>query len=246
MNNIISIYSSKGGVGKTTLALNIASILNQVGKKILLIDTDPQNSVANMLGSQNFLGLSELFTHPLEETVQYIQEGLYILPTGIGASEETNDYILWMLTQQDKIMETIMSITDYFDYVIIDTPPGFSPMAELSLNLSDTVLAVLEADATSYATLDLMEKSLAKVKLKYPEKSIHFVTNKVTADENSVNFETLYRYLFESMYLFALPFDSNVKHAASNMQTLQEFNTLSPLYQSLMQMLKKLFPDINL
>lgn len=245
MNSILTIYSSKGGVGKTTLALNIASILNFADQKVLLIDTDPQNSIAAMVGSQHFSGLSELFTHPIDEIIQEIQEGLYILPAGIAAMEETNDYIVWMLTHQNDIKEAIDSLQEYFDYIIIDTPPGFSPMAEVSLMCADTVLTVLEADATSYATLDLMEKTLIKIKSKYPNKMIHFVTNKVYADEISVNFETLYRYLFQSMYLFALPFDSNVKNAASNLQMLKDYNTLSPLYQSLIQMVKKLFPTNN-
>jgi len=246
MTQTITVYSSKGGVGKTTLALNIAGILKSSGKKVLLIDTDPQNSLSGMLGIENSFGLSEIFHYSLEKLIQTSVQGIEILPTGIGAMEETNHFMFWVMNHGEEIREVLRPLWDYFDYIVFDTPPGFSPMTDLAMRLSDTIIAVLESDATSYATLDLMEKTLNKIKQEFFEdKKIYFVTNKVMADEISVNFETIYRHLFGTMYLFALPFDSNLKNAGAQMMLLEEYNHLSPLHQSLVQMLKKLLPDFN-
>lgn len=242
MKRCITIYSSKGGVGKTTLTLNIAHILSNSGQRVLIVDTDPQNSLSGVLGIRNHLGLSEIFDHPLEKLVQRTAKGFDILPSGIMAIEETNDYITMLLQYPDQFETALRSIIGYYDIVLIDTPPGFSPMTNLAMKVSDTIIGILEADATSYATLELMQNTLTKVKNSYgQEKQIYFVTNKVAADEISVNFEALYRYLFDKLYLFALPFDSNVKVAATKVETLYEYNPNSPLYQTLVQMLKKLF-----
>ncbi len=246
MTQTIAVYSSKGGVGKTTLALNIAGILKSSGKKVLLIDTDPQNSLSGMLGIENPFGLSEIFHYPLEKLIQTSVQGIDLLPTGMAAMEETNNFMFWIMNHEKEIREALLPLWDYFDYIVFDTPPGFSPMANLAMRLSDTIIAVLESDATSYATLELMEKALSKIKQEFhEEKKIYFVTNKVMADEISVNFETIYRQLFGTMYLFALPFDSNLKNAGAQMMLLQEYNHLAPLQQSLVQMLKKLLPDFN-
>ncbi len=246
MIQTITIYSSKGGVGKTTLALNIAGILKSSGKKVLLIDTDPQNSLSGMLGIEKPFGLSEIFHYPLEKLIQTSPQGIDLLPTGMGAMEETNNFMFWIMNHEEEIREALLPLWAYFDYIVFDTPPGFSPMANLAMRLSDTIIAVLESDATSYATLELMEKALSKIKQEFhEEKKIYFVTNKVMADEISVNFETIYRQLFGTMYLFALPFDSNLKNAGAQMMLLQEYNHLAPLQQSLVQMLKKLLPDFN-
>lgn len=245
MKQSLTIYSSKGGVGKTTLAHNIAAILSSSGEKVLLIDTDPQNSISGMIGIENPNGLSEIFELPLEKLIYTTEQGIYVLPTGTGAIENTNDYMMLIMNHREEIKKALLPLWDYFDYIIFDTPPGFSPMADLAMQLSDTIIAVLEADATSYATMELMQKALSKIKKHNENKKIYFVTNKVFTDEISINFETIYRYLFDTMYLFALPFDSNVKYAAAQMQTLEDYNHLSPLYQSLLQMLEKLLPDFN-
>lgn len=246
MTQTITIYSSKGGVGKTTLALNIAGILQSTGKKVLLIDTDPQNSIAGMLGVDSTLGLSEILHYSLDELVQTTPQGIDLLPTGLGAMEETNTFMFWLMNNTQEIQEVLLPLWEYFDYIIFDTPPGFNPMTEFAMQLSNIIIAVLESDASSYATLELMEKSLKKIQNESENtKEIHFVTNKVMADETSVNFESIYRELFGTMYLFALPFDSNLKNAGVQMKLLQEYNQSAPLYQSLIQMLKKLLPTFN-
>ncbi len=246
MTKTITVYSSKGGVGKTTLALNMAAILHQSGKRVLLIDTDPQNSLSGMLGIDDPIGFSEIESYPLEQLIRLTPQGFYLLPTGIGSMEDPSEYMMWILGRSEEIARRLESVWSYFDFIIFDTPPGFSPMAHFAMALSDTILAVLEADATSYATLELMQKSLTKIKHEAGEKkTIYFVTNKVLADEVSVNFETIYRYMFDSMYLFALPFDSNIKNAAAHMQTLGEYDDHAPLHQSLKQMLRKLLPALE-
>jgi chromosome partitioning protein len=219
---VITVYSSKGGVGKTTLSTNMATNLVRQNYKVLVIDTDPQNSILGVLGLELQKGLSELVngSAKLGELVIETAQGFYFMSTGIEANRDTLEFSSLLQEEPYFVKEAIIEeLEDEYDFVIFDTPPGFNPMANSAMLASNIILGLLEADPTSYATLDLMESILSKIR-DAEEKEILFVINLVDIDDLSVDFEKLLKFVFEDRYLFSLPYDSNIKKAVANCETI--------------------------
>jgi chromosome partitioning protein len=222
MSSVITVYSSKGGVGKTTLSSNLGANLAQRGFKVLIIDTDPQNSVLGVLGIELSNGLSELLNHTatVEEVIIPTPDGFDFIPAGVEANRDTLEYTQLLQDEPYFVKESIVEeLGDVYDFIIFDTPPGFNPMANSAMLASGIILGLLEADPTSYATLDLMESILSKIR-DADEKEILFIINLVDVDDLSVDFEKLLKFVFEDRYLFSLPYDSNIKKAVANCETI--------------------------
>jgi len=247
MSKVITVYSSKGGVGKTTLSSNMATNLSNRGFKVLIIDTDPQNSVLGVLGIELSHGLSELLNHTatIKEVIISIEDNFDFIPAGVEANRDTLEYTQLLQDEPYFIKEIIVeTIGDMYDYIIFDTPPGFNPMANSAMLASEVILGLLEADPTSYATLDLMESILSKIR-DADEKDILFIINLVDVDDLSVDFEKLLKFVFEDRYLFSLPFDSNIKKAIANCQTIYEEYPESPYAVMLGEMIDIMLEKIK-
>jgi cellulose biosynthesis protein BcsQ len=242
MSIVITVYSSKGGVGKTTLSSNMAANIANRGNRVLIIDTDPQNSVSGVLGIELSKGLSELLNSSAlidDVIIETIHEFDFI-PAGVEANRDTLKYTQLLQDEPYFVKEMVVEeIGDRYDYIIFDTPPGFNPMANSAMLASGVILGLLEADPTSYATLDLMESILSKIR-DADEKAILFVINLVDIDDLSVDFETLLKFVFEDRYLFSLPYDSNIKKAVANCETIYSKFENSP-YAVLLDEMMEIF-----
>jgi len=247
MGKVITVYSSKGGVGKTTLSSNMATNLSNRGFKVLIIDTDPQNSVLGVLGIKLSKGLSEVLNHTatVEDVIISIKGSFDFIPAGIRANRDTLEYSQLLQDEPYFVKESIVeTLGDVYDFIIFDTPPGFNPMANSAMLASGIILGLLEADPTSYATLDLMESILSKIR-DAEEKDILFVINLVDSDDLSVDFEKLLKFVFEDRYLFSLPFDSNIKKAIANCETIYTKFPESPYAIMLNEMIDSLLKKIE-
>ena len=151
---IITFISGKGGVGKTTLAANIAVALAQRKKRVAMIDLDPQNALRLHLGMDpdEIAGLiregispSSLFDSPF---------GIKFIPFGRANEAELEDFESELELNQDWVLDGINSlVTCDFDFVILDTPPGPTVYLHQALMAAHKALAVVIADAASYATI---------------------------------------------------------------------------------------------
>lgn len=151
---IISIISGKGGVGKTTLTANVAVALSQRGKRVLVIDLDPQNSVRCHLGMDP------------SETAGFVREGICpdavfdspfgvkFIPFGILSKSELQEFEASLKYHPQWIRDGIQALdTLSFDFIIVDTPPGPTVYLRQALNAAHRALAVVLADAASFATV---------------------------------------------------------------------------------------------
>ena len=155
MSKVISISNHKGGVGKTTSAINIGAGLNRLGKKVLLIDMDPQANLSESLGvvdeERNIYGLlkGDYTMAPLE-----ILKGLDIIPSTIDLSGAEVE-----LSGEANRMNILKRIVDparkSYDYIIIDCPPSLGLLTINSFVASDQVLIPLQAQ---YLALKGMSK----------------------------------------------------------------------------------------
>jgi chromosome partitioning protein len=160
MSKIITISNHKGGVGKTTSTINIGAGLTKLGKKVLLIDLDPQANLSQSLGlidqKNNIYGAirGEYKLQPIE-----IYKGLEVIPSTLDLSgaeiemsgEAGREYIL---------KELIEPIRASYDYILIDSPPSLGLLTLNALTSSDEVIIPLQAQ---YLALQGLTKLLEVV-----------------------------------------------------------------------------------
>ena len=138
MKQIFSFYSNKGGVGKTTIAYNLAELIGLMGVKVLVIDNDPQSNISTALGcNKNNLSISYLYSCELsvEQIISQCIENTRFLNVGCipcNDSINTKD-----LKAEPKILRELINKSDY-DLMIIDNPPGFTSQLRFSINVSNS------------------------------------------------------------------------------------------------------------
>jgi len=173
LGKIISIANQKGGVGKTTTSINIAAILAKKGKKVLLIDTDPQGNATSGVGvnkEQEFSVYDVLVGEiEFEKTLQDTNvKNLKVCPSNInlaGAEVE----LVSMMSREHRLKEGLEQVKDKFDYIIIDCPPSLGLITLNAFTASDSVLIpvqceyyALEGLGQLLNTINLVRKHLNK------------------------------------------------------------------------------------
>lgn len=173
MGKIVSIANQKGGVGKTTTAVNLSTCLSKSGKKVLMIDADPQGNATSGLGIGKEVEFSVydvmINDVAVKETLQSsCVKNLKVCPSNInlaGAEVE----LVSMMSREHRLKEKIDEIKDEFDYIIIDCPPSLGLITLNSFTASDSVLIpvqceyyALEGLGQLINTINLVKKHLNK------------------------------------------------------------------------------------
>jgi cellulose synthase operon protein YhjQ len=152
--HVIAFVSGKGGVGKSTLAANVAVALSQRGRKVLAIDLDPQNSLRLHLGMdpEDVDGLVREGISP--KSVFDSPFGTKFIPFGRVRDSELAAFTAHLQSHPRWVAEGIESLDPLdLDFVILDTPPGPTPFLTQALQAAHRIIVVVLPDAASYATL---------------------------------------------------------------------------------------------
>ena len=167
MGRVISVASQKGGVGKTTTAINLGACLAQESRRVLLIDIDPQGNCTSGLGVNGndqalstyevLIGQSEV-KEALQSTAL---ANLDLLPAGqrlSGAEVE----LVGMMARETRLKNSLAAIRDQYDYVLIDSPPSLGLLTINSLTASDSVLIPLQCE---YLALEGLTQLISAIRL---------------------------------------------------------------------------------
>ncbi len=148
----ICIANQKGGVGKTTTSVNLSSALASLGKKVLLIDMDPQGNASSGLGIKRHESQDANSYHVLigektlsEVILQTSNKNLQVStanPDLVGAEIELVD----MPQREYRLKQAIATVADIYDFVIIDCPPSLGLLTLNSLNAADSFLVPLQCE----------------------------------------------------------------------------------------------------
>lgn len=167
MSKIIAIANQKGGVGKTTTAVNLSSCLAVKGKKVLLIDIDPQGNTTSGLGiDKTKIGKSiyDVIINEISIEETFIQtkvKNLILSPSNIqlaGAEVE----LVSVISRETRLKYALEDIKNNFDFIIIDCPPSLGLITVNALTAADTILVPIQCE---YYALEGLSQLMNTVKL---------------------------------------------------------------------------------
>jgi chromosome partitioning protein len=158
VGQVLSVVSQKGGVGKTTTAINLAAALARRGVKTLLVDADPQGSVRHGLGlpaATTKFGLSDFLagTHDLHQVVRTTNlPWLRVVSVGSVSEQPSHDKYQHQLAESPRTPELFARARERGYTVIVDTPPGLGPVVHRVLACSQHVLVPLQCEPLALQT----------------------------------------------------------------------------------------------
>lgn len=165
MAQVAAICNQKGGVGKTTLTINLGAALSQMGAKVLLVDLDPQGHLTEGIGlSDEYLQspatlynalVGKKPTDPTSLVRKSPHEALWVIP----ASYELMlaEQALYMARNREhKLRSLLTNLEDDFDWILIDCPPVLGNLTDNALNAARRVIVPIQAEATSVRAVELL------------------------------------------------------------------------------------------
>lgn len=175
MGKIIAFANQKGGVGKTTSAVNIAASVGILGKKVLLIDLDPQGNTTSGVGinKKNLKATSyELLINETTADKAVIQtefKNLSVIPSNISLAGAEFD--LYQLDNREyRLKDQLNQIKDNYDYIFIDCPPSLGMITVNALAAADAVIIPMQCEYYALEGLSQLMLTIRKIKQLYNPK----------------------------------------------------------------------------
>ena len=169
MSVVLAISNQKGGVGKTTTAINVGAYLFKLGQKVLLIDLDPQGNLSrsyNVINEGDSIYSLLLGESNLDNTIIRVEKndpGIFIIPCSHHFSR-FEKIRSGELNAQFDLKKSVSSIADDYDFILLDCPPSLGLITINAFCFSDLVLIPMEAQLFSMDGLDSMCEVIRQVK----------------------------------------------------------------------------------
>lgn len=174
MTKVIAVANQKGGVGKTTSAVNIAACLGALGKKTLLIDVDPQGNATSgvavdkrqlKMSTYNLLVDGESAENCVLNTPY---QNLHILPSSLDLAAAELE-LAQLEKREARLKNAVLPIKLNYDYIIIDCPPSLGLITANALTMADTILVPIQCEYYALEGLSQLMNTVRRVKRQYNE-----------------------------------------------------------------------------
>ena len=252
MGKVISLANQKGGVGKTTTTVNLGTILAKKGKKVLLIDADPQGNATSGLGVDKDCELStyDVLANDaeMEDVVQdTIIKNLKLCPANMnlaGAEVE----LVSMMSREQRLKEKLEKVKDDYDYILIDCPPSLGLITLNAFTASNSVLIPVQCEYFALEGLGQLLNTINLVK-KHLNKDIKIEGALLTMYDIRTNLSNqvvkeVKKYFENKVYKTVIPRNVRLSEAPSYGMPITEYDPKSKGAKSYMKFAKE-FLKIN-
>lgn len=167
--NIVAIINQKGGVGKSTTAINLGAALGEMGKQVLLVDLDPQGNCSSGLGVEKSLLQRCIYDVllddvPLEEVIiPDVAEGLDIAPATINLAGAEVELVSEM-ARENRLKDAVGSMRGKYDFILIDCPPSLGLLTVNALVAADKLLIPIQCEFYALEGVTKLLESMKRVK----------------------------------------------------------------------------------
>lgn len=225
MGRIIAIANQKGGVGKTTTAINLSACLAEAGQKVLTVDFDPQGNATSGLGFEK--GYMDKTVYELlmgeckldECIIKDVQENLDVLPSDVNLAGAEIE----LLNEKDKdllLKKELEKVEKDYDFIIIDCPPSLNLLTINALTASDTVLVPIQCEYYALEGLSQILQTIELVKKKMNPKleleGVVFTMYDARTNLSLEVVENVKSYLNKTIYKTIIPRNVRLAEAPSH------------------------------
>ena len=169
MGKCIAVANQKGGVGKTTTSVNLSAALGTAGKKVLLIDLDPQGNATSGVGIDKMSDVTSIYDVLIDETnikdaiIKTEFKNLSVIPatTSLAGAEIE---LVSIDDRETRLKQRVAEIKDEYDFIIIDCPPSLGLLTLNSFVCTDTILIPLQCEFYALEGLSQLVQTIRQVK----------------------------------------------------------------------------------
>ncbi len=170
MGKIVAVTNQKGGVGKTTSCVNLAAYLVSAGKRVLLIDIDPQGNACSSVGveinkEQKSIYEVLLGEAPVRDAIYpSVMKGLDVIPSTVDLSEAEVD-LVYIDNREKVLKEALATVKNEYDYIFIDCPPSLGLLTVNVLTATDSIIIPIQCEYFALVGLSQLMNTVRLVKM---------------------------------------------------------------------------------